>query len=277
MSAEEAILDGIEKSLDEMEPILEAAEKAVAQITKQDLLITAVVAGGIAGTAAYFITKRVLKTKYEAIAEQEIADAKEFYSAMHKRGGYSTPEEAAKTIGSTSPATEEAVKALLNYGRTSDDDEDEGEEEDVDETNDVNVFLEHTPVDDDWDIEEEMKTRTPENPYIISQEEFLTAEPEFQQTTITYYAGDGTLADERDQEIPFADPIVGEENLYHFGRGSGDDRIVYIRNERLSRDFEVLKSDGKYAHEVLGLEHSDGGSRGRQQSNRHRKFRGDDV
>lgn len=291
MSAEEAILDGIEKSLDEIEPVLEAAEQAVetaVEITKADILITSAVVGALVGGGTYWIVNRMLKKKYREIADKEIAEAKEFYSAMNKREGYSSPMEAAKTMASKiSPPRyddneavalyqgREAEKAEMNESDIST--EDEGGEEQM-----VNVFLNNDPSDDEWDAEEEMAYRaTLEDgvPFIISEEEFSAGQEGYQQASLTYYWGDMTLADEQDGEIPFVNPIVGEENMYHFGRGSGDERIVYIRNDRLERDFEVVKNDGKYAHIVLGMEHSDGGSRGRRLENDPRKIRikDDDV
>ena len=70
--------------------------------------------------------------------------------------------------------------------------------------------------------------------------------------------------------IPDADDAVGEMNLHRFGHGSGDNNVVYIRNDRLENDFIVLRSQGEYAKEVLGLRHSHGGSR------KTPRFRGDD-
>lgn len=237
------------------------------------IIVVGAIAGGIGGVVAYYIGKKFMKAKYEKIAEKEIAEAKAFYSILNKKDELSTP---GKAVASLHPVTE-ASNALLKYQGAENSEDDENDEEEGTDVveGDVNVFTESN-ADNDFDIEEEMKYRTPDNPYIISQEEFLQAETEFQQTTITYYEGDGTLADERDQEIPFVDPVVGEENLQQFGHGSGDSRVVYIRNERLSTDFEVLKSDGKYAYEVLGLEHFDGTARDRQRKNQPRKFRGGD-
>lgn len=239
------------------------------------ILLVSTIAGAIGGVAAYYICKKKMETKYEAILEKEIAEAKAFYSTLHKKDEFETPEKAVKSLGGT-VKVKDAAEALLKY--QGQDDEGEPlppeEEETVVVESSTNVFVQR---DNDTSSEismEEINARTPDKPYIISQEEFFVAEPGFEQNSITYYAGDGTLADEKDEEIPYVDPIVGAENLEYFGYGSGDSRIVYIRNERLSLDFEVVKSDGKFAHEVLGFEHSDGGSRGRQQRNELRKFRG---
>lgn len=40
------------------------------------------------------------------------------------------------------------------------------------------------------------------------------------------------------------DEIVGEESLDHFGEYEED--TVYVRNEELETDFEILKDDSNY-------------------------------
>jgi hypothetical protein len=37
-----------------------------------------------------------------------------------------------------------------------------------------------------------------------------------------------------------------------FGHGSGDPNVVYIRNEKLQAEYEVLRDPGSYEIEVLG-------------------------
>ena len=60
-----------------------------------------------------------------------------------------------------------------------------------------------------------------------------------------------------------------EANLKKFGVGTKSKHLVHIRNPITEIDYEVAKSDGKYAREVLGfddepeLRHSHGGHRRR--------------
>ncbi len=90
-----------------------------------------------------------------------------------------------------------------------------------------------------------------------------------EQVSLTYFDGDDVLVDDRDQPVPDPDDSIGEDHLGRFGVGSKDNNIVYVRNDRLELDFEILRSNGKYAQEVLGfIEHSE--HRG------VRKFRHDD-
>lgn len=119
--------------------------------------------------------------------------------------------------------------------------EDQGEQ--------VNVFV----VEDGWDYGEEEKHRSPDRPYIIHRDEYFSNEMELDQSTLEYYAGDHILCDENDVPLYDADKIVGENNL-QFGKGSHDISIVYIRNEALGAEWEVLLNEGTFLHEVLGEE-----------------------
>ena len=78
-------------------------------------------------------------------------------------------------------------------------------------------------------------------PQVISPDEFDTND--FKTQTLTLYA-DGVLADEYDNVITNVDEIVGEESLDHFGEYEED--TVYVRNEELETDFEILKDDSNY-------------------------------
>lgn len=97
-------------------------------------------------------------------------------------------------------------------------------------------------------------------PFVISDEAFgELAEEGFDSMTITYYIGDGVLADNRDQPIPNILMTTGPLSRESFGVMSGDDRIVYIRNYKLEHDFEVILHDGKWT-DLVGLSDDRGDS-----------------
>lgn len=119
-------------------------------------------------------------------------------------------------------------------------------EEDEDEPIRVNVF--HN-TNDDWDYESELSTRTKEAPYIIHVDEFMGNELGYDQETMTYYAGDDILADKTDTPLYNFEEILGE---FKFGHGTNDPNVVYIRNEKIRMEWEVLLHTGRFEIEVLG-------------------------
>ncbi len=126
--------------------------------------------------------------------------------------------------------------------------------------------------DDDWDYEYERSTRTEDEPYIIHVDEFVSDEMGWDsQSTITWYEGDQILTDTHDTPIYNPTSVVGE---LRFGHGSKDPNVVYVRNEKLQAEYEILRDEGNYMDEVLGgqvereLEASD-----LRHTNSPRKFR----
>lgn len=114
-----------------------------------------------------------------------------------------------------------------------------------------NLFANST---DGWVYEDELKTRTPNAPYILHKDEFFANEMDFSQLTVTYYADDEIVADDGDQPIYGHARILGELN---FGHGSGDPSVVYVRNEERKAEYEVLLDTGSYTREVLGIGYED--------------------
>lgn len=112
----------------------------------------------------------------------------------------------------------------------------------------INVFKNN---DDQWDYEAELSIRSKDAPYVIHQDEFIQDEMGFDQSTITYYSGDDIMSDQSDVPIYNYSTIIAP---LKFGHGSNDQSVVYIRNERLQQEWEVMLHPGKFEVEVLGLD-----------------------
>lgn len=280
-AASEAILEGVDDVVDVVEVV---RNNPVA-------LVAAGVVGLLAGAAGgYFLSKKLLQKKYEELANEEIAQAKEFYAGVYKvdsDGTTFTPQEVmAQRHG------EEAVEALREYQGLRDEDvevEPAGEPHDevIDEAQiqkieqalrdkqvDVdekkpsrNVFVDPT-----FDLEEELKYRTEDKPYIITHDEYYEAAKDYDNHSLTYYQVDGVLCDEHDKPIENADEIVGEDHLVRFGSGSKDKNIVFVRNDVLETDYEIVRSRGSFLEEVLGMPNEEPGSL-KHSDDRRRAFR----
>lgn len=97
-------------------------------------------------------------------------------------------------------------------------------------------------------IIEEKDVPMPNKPYIISPEEFGES-GNYTQISLTYYS-DGVLADDEDEIIEDIDDTVGEDFANHFG--DYEDDSVFVRNDRLRCDYEILKDNRSY-HDVAGI------------------------
>lgn len=252
MSAEKIV----EEAKDVAEQVLDVVEDAEpVQVFRNNPAVIATVAalGLVVGAGAgYLVARKVLRTEYDKIMQEELEKTREYYAIMNKRDQYETPERAA-----LARLPEDTLAALKEYrGQSLKEDEAAAAEVVIEEQN---IFVNNQPVDAaEWDYEVEQASRNENEPYIINHEEYLEAEPGYEQVVFTYYEGDDVLADEQDKPVDEIERVVGEDNLMRFGHGSGQNNVVYIRNDRLTMDFEIVKSTGKFAEEVLGfIEHSD--------------------
>lgn len=105
-----------------------------------------------------------------------------------------------------------------------------------------------------WSWDEEVANREGKQIYIIHKDEYDSQEAEgYVQSTVEYYQGDDILTD-MDDSVVFDYPThIGEDNL-KFGHGSCDPSIVFIRNDHLMTEYEVIVNTGSYHLEVLGEE-----------------------
>lgn len=80
-------------------------------------------------------------------------------------------------------------------------------------------------------------------PYVISPEE-CGEEMGYDITELTYYVQDELLVDGFGEIIEDPEDTVGKDFADHFGEYEDDS--VFIRNDRLKTDFEILKDLGNY-------------------------------
>ena len=92
---------------------------------------------------------------------------------------------------------------------------------------------------------EEKKLAPIQEPHIISPEEFGDQD-EYDEISLTYYA-DGTVTDDNDRAMSEdeVEETIGKESLTHFGEYEDDS--VFVRNDRLKADYEVLMDQRSYA------------------------------
>ena len=215
-------------------------------------------AGSITGS---LLTLRYSEKKYKQHFEAELERTLEFYRKLYKKDQYADPKDVLiRQATEEDEGFVEAVAALRTY-RDGVPILEEGEEvtvrEPIKSENISDGWIKTDDHEAGWDYDEEIARRSPGAPYIIHHDEFFEGEKDYLQSSLVYYEGDDVLSDERDKHIDDVEGTIGSDNL-RFGHGSRDNNIVYIRNDRLEMDFEVMRSFGKYSQEVLGfIEHSD--------------------
>lgn len=208
--------------------------------------LAVVVGTGVATTGSTYL---MMKRRYESIldnkVQEELAKSEKFLSTISTKP-YSSPMEAITELEVEVIGDAEEIIEAQAYATT-------------DQSGDLvevthNVFT--NMKESDFDFETELPKRSPDHPYIITETEYF--ESENQTITLTWFDGDEVLSDEKDEHIPDIERVVGEDNLLRFGYGSGDPNLLYIRNEKMEVDFEVVRNEGKYTEQVMGfIQHED--------------------
>lgn len=225
-------------------------------------------AGAVVG---YAVASKILEEKFQEQLKVEIEDARSYFQNMYSTPTFVVEEpsaEEATLLEAVKEATDEhdgmpedAVGNALAAQRTYSGNEEETQQDPGDPRPPVNVvinniFEEATPTGDEV-LEALQASRDPSSPYIITKEEFYLNEPDFEQKKFTYWDGDDILVDDQEELNPVDNErVAGEDNLARFGTGSGDEHVLYVRNETLDPpiDLHITRSMGRYSVEVMALD-----------------------
>lgn len=175
-------------------------------------------------------TWKLLKRKYELIAQEEIDSVKAAYATREIGKGF--------------------VEGFRDGLKVAED-RTQKDEDDVDFKKYASIIQKEGYTDYSRSVEEKKGEAFVEKPYVISPEEFGEFE-EYEKISLTYYA-DEVLADENDEEVDDVDEIVGEESLNHFGEYEDDS--VFVRNDRLKCDYEILLDQRNYSDVAKTMPH----------------------
>lgn len=176
------------------------------------------------------VTWQYTKKKYEQIAQEEIDSVKEIFSRRESAADVEivTPEPQTAKVGKPEekPDITEYAARLEREGYTNYSNVSAGEKKEEQEAM-------------------EMK------PYVISPDEFGEFE-DYERISLSYYA-DQILADEDDEKVEDVDNVVGLESLTHFGEFEDDS--VFVRNDRLKCDYEILLDQRTYSDVIKQRPH----------------------
>lgn len=158
------------------------------------------------------VSWKMLKTKYERIAQEEIDSVKEAFAGVKP---YQGPQQAEEKSEGTSEKKRYS-EIIRDMGYSS---KEKGDADDMRDEDHITVI----PPDEFYDWED------------------------YDKITLTYYA-DGVLADDQDGIIENPDDVVGSDFASHFG--DYEDDSIFIRNDKYGACYEILRSYEDYSHPV---------------------------
>ena len=167
------------------------------------------------------VTYKLVKDKYERIAQDEIAEMREYYRKKHEpmEEEFVEPEESIVKI--TDADKRDYAAIVSRY------------------TNDISEITEKGGVEAMEDDDEEYDDK----PVIILPEDFGEI-ADYDTVTLTYYA-DGVLEDENCDIIEDASDLVGDDFAEHFGEFEEDS--VHVRNDKYHTYYQILQDIRTYA------------------------------
>lgn len=179
------------------------------------------VAGAAVGSA---VTWKLIKDKYAQLAQEEIDSVKEAFSNRKNDSNNDISKEPEVELKEESHEEYDDLAQKYNY---------------------ANIYK--TPVEDKPEIKEVEEVKKSqvdvEKPYVISPDEFGECYG-YEQISLSYHA-DGVLTDDNYELVEDVDDTVGLDSLNHFGEYEDDS--VFVRNDRLKCDYEILLDHRKYS------------------------------
>lgn len=233
----------------------------IPRVNKGILVVGGIVVGLSVG---FFIAKKRLEAKYRKQADEEIDEIREIYREKTRKlegavkvdpkGEKEPLKEVLEKAGYTEDeglGYTEAEQAAINEAKLR-----AGEDDIV-----HNIFRSGDEIRTtshlegwDWDVENQIREEAEGDvPYVLHRDEYNSNESGYDQISLTYFEGDDVLCDDHDTPVDDQDAMVGLGNLAKFGHGSGDPKVVFVRNNELELEIEIVHSDDKFSEQRRGI------------------------
>lgn len=221
----------------------------------------------LAGAGAGFLTaKLVLEKKYAQLAEEEISSAREYYAterpARHQIEAIETEVQQEPDRGAANPSGAMARKSIENpyeaakrnynlikpVAKVEDEPEGEPDEDEEDPEEDDDELRDDAGMSEQDHLDITKVDRT--QPYLISCDEYTDEFSHHDKVSLYYYRDDDVLCEEDNEE-----PIDDIEATVSYDALSTLDMqtTVWVRNEPLGIDYEIMGVRGSYSESVLGM------------------------
>jgi hypothetical protein len=174
------------------------------------------------------VTWRYVEKKYEQIAQDEIDSVKEVFSKREAEFTENTEARIKADNAKEKPSVIEYAACLREQGYTN-----------------------YSDMVDEKTEEVKEEPMSVDKPYVIAPEEFGDLD-DYETISLTYYA-DQILADDNDAIVDDVEGVVGFDSLNSFGEYEDDS--VFVRNDRLKCDYEILLDQRKYSSVIRRKPH----------------------
>lgn len=194
-------------------------------------IIFLTIGAGIGFAAGWFACNK----KNEGVVEKEIENMSEYFADKFERFKKEFYEE---------QEVSEPKKIDVDINKPRTEKEDLVDYQGIIKKLNYNQFSTKTnkPVED----KEPGLTLDTSNPRIISADEWLDNNG-YEKVVLSYFEDDEVLMTATDEVLDNGIMIVGEENLQEFGINEEEEDTIYVRNDLMGCDYEVVLEEGSYA------------------------------
>lgn len=222
---------------------------------RKDILVTvgaSVVSAGVASVVTWIVANRILAAQYD---ERHATELEQELKYILKKSGIDNvivsdedPDDLVDELNEVEQPVDIVVAEL---------DEVEGERifgsQDKPSLEDLAARNQATRYDkvSTPEIEPETPDDFPENPdpveedpdiSVISRDAFISNATEWEQVQLTYFA-DGGVLDQMQEYVEDHENLIGPGKP-RFGEESDDANVVYVRNHRLNKEYEIIFDPG---------------------------------
>ena len=198
---------------------------------------------GLGGFLGYIITKKLLVEKYAEDAQAEIDEMKNYYKEKYD--------------GASAKEARLPIKPDLHTLATKQVYEFEGQDEEVtdakyyesDEEEAQAILDEDLSLETQEELNEDLTSQyksEPKEPYLIDYAEWAKPSEVFDKVDLYYYRGDDVVCDTQDNIIHDPEDILG----YAWMNEMQKKTTVFVRNEKISIDYEIHSLPLLYSDEV---------------------------
>ncbi len=210
--------------------------------------------------------KQVYEGYYAAIAQEEIDSVKEAFEKRHQNAVEAQPnpnpntealngmtdeedEAPVKPVMKSHPLARSSIetnpseKAKRNYNLVGLTPHEEDDDEDEDEDDTVTDAAGKTQ--EEMDLTEINRTE----PYIIDDREYTEEFDHHDKLSLYYYKQDDVLCDEHEEVIDDIEFTVGYDAISQLDIQT----TIWVRNEPLTIDYEIISINRSYAESVHGI------------------------
>ena len=190
--------------------------------------VLAFAAGAAIGSA---VTWKIVKTKYDNLIQEEIDSVKQVFAESFA----SSQEQEDDCLEESDEEPSSSTTSQICWEELEDlDEESEEDESDYSRQEYEKLVSNYT---NEKGGPEYMAKNDAKAPYVIAPLDFGELD-DYKTFELTYYA-DNVLEDEDYNIVNDADELLGPKALTTFGEYEDD--AVFVRNERLQADFQILK------------------------------------